>query len=86
MAFACFLYIHTTYKLYKMYANINRINMQLPMYVFCIYKNPKFFIFQIFASITTPSSVLICNFKKFQDQYFHIQKDSFILYIYLVLI
>ena len=79
------LHVFCTYTQHTNYTKCMQIliesNMKLPMYVFCIYKNPKFFIFQIFASTTTPSSVLICNFVKFQDQYFHIQKDSFILYI-----
>ena len=33
-------------------------------------------VFQIFASTTTSSSVIFCNFLKFQDQPFYIQKDS----------
>ena len=49
--------------------------VQLPMYVFVyIYKNLSSFIFQIFPSTITPSSILFCNFVKFQDQSFHIQK------------
>ena len=51
--------------------------MQLLMYVFCICNNPIFFTFQIFASTMMPSSILFYNFVKFQDQYFHTQKDSF---------
>ena len=35
-----------------------------------------FFTFWIFASKTVPSSVPFCNFVKFQDQSFHIQKGS----------
>ena len=40
----------------------------------CVYKNPAFFTFWIFASTMTPSSLLLCNFVKFQDQSFYIQK------------
>ena len=50
--------------------------MQLPMYVFCINKNPTFSTFGIFASTTIPSSTLFHNFVKFQDQSFHIQKGT----------
>ena len=50
--------------------------MRMLIYVFCLYKTSTFFTFQIFVSITTPSSVLFCNFVKFQKQSFYIQKDS----------
>ena len=50
--------------------------MRMLIYVFCIYKTSTFTTFQTFVSITTPSSVLSCNFVKFQDQSFYIQKDS----------
>ena len=43
---------------------------------FCVYKNPTFFTFQIFASTMTPSCVLFFNFVKFQNQSFHIQKGT----------
>ena len=51
-------------------------SMWLPMYVFCIYKNPTSFTFRIFTLTTAPSSILFCNFAKLQDQSFHIQKGA----------
>ena len=42
-AFICLLYIHTMYKLYQMYANLNRIIYAADVCFFCIYKNFTFF-------------------------------------------
>ena len=50
--------------------------MWLHMYVFCIYKNSTSFTFRIFAWATMPSSILFCDFVKFQHQSFYIQKCS----------
>ena len=74
------LYVFCTYTKCINYAKCIQMliesYMQLLMYAFCIYKNPAFFTFQMFASATTPSSVLFHNFVKFQDHCFHIHKDS----------
>ena len=63
--------------------------MRLLMYVFCIHENPTFFIFRIFASTTTPSSVLFLQLCKISGPIFSYSKrftDELILQIYSVLI
>ena len=52
--------------------------MLLLMYVllFYVYKTSRLLTLRIFASITIPSSVLLCNFIKCQDQSCHTKKDS----------
>ena len=46
--------------------------------MFYVHKTSTLSTFWIFATITTPSSVIFCNFVKIQDQSFHNQKDSLI--------
>ena len=63
--------------------------MQLPMYVFYIYKNSTFFTFQIFALATMWSSTLflqLCKISGSVSSYSKRYTDEFILLIYSVLI
>ena len=70
-AFLCFLHIQIMYKLHKMYTNVNQIIYAAADVCFMYTKPLHSLLFEFFASITTPSSVL-----KFQDRSFHTQKDS----------
>ena len=63
------------YKLHKKYTNVNWIIYAAADMLF-VYKTYTFFTFPIFASVTMSSSILFCNFLKFQDQSFYTQKDS----------
>ena len=65
-AFVCFCTYTQCANYTKCIQMLIQSYMWLPIYVFCIYKNPKFFTFQTFAS-TMPSSILVRNFIKFQD-------------------
>ena len=74
MIFAHTHNVQTIQNVYK--CQSNHIYMQPLMFVFLYIQKPYILYFWIFASTTIPSSVLLCNFVKFQDQSSHIQKGS----------